>query len=129
MKYDIQATNIELTDAIRDYVDEKVQFLDKFLDATDTSVHAQVEVGKTTQHHHKGEVFRAEMNLHMSGHDVYATAENEDLYAAVDEMKDILSRELRNYKAKQTDKMRRDGSASKEALQEAFREEDKKESL
>lgn len=113
MHIDIKATNMDLTDAIREYVQSKMDALDKFVDGADTSVHAAVDVGLTTKHHHNGEVFYAEVNLHTALSDFYATAEEEDLYAAIDKVQDIVSRELRSSKKKHTDLTRRGARAIK----------------
>lgn len=109
---DIKATNMELTDAIRSHVLEKVNMLEKYLD-DDPSIQGQVEVGKTTHHHNKGEVFRAELNLSVPGDMIRAVEEHEDLYAAIDTMKETASRELRRAKNKQKDQKRKGGRSLK----------------
>lgn len=95
MNIQLLASNIELTDAIRAHVQEKLGGLDKYFDHI---ISARVEVGKTTNHHHKGEVFRAEANLDVPGTVIRAEAVADDLYKAINETKDILKRELMTYK-------------------------------
>jgi len=97
----IKSTNMELTDAISDFVASRVQSLEKFVDQDDTSVSVDIEVGKTTEHHNKGNVFMAEFNFQMGGKNFRAVDENEDLYAAVDVVKEQMAKELRRYKGKQ----------------------------
>ena len=105
---DIKATNIELTSAIRKYVEEKVRMLEKLVAKDDTSAEAKVEVGKISKRHRSGDVFRAEINLHIAGRDLRVVKKTTDLYAAIDESKDEIMRRLERYKTKK-EKMQRSG--------------------
>lgn len=96
---EIQGTNIELTEAIRNYVTEKVESIERFTKRFDPCDVA-VEVGKTSEHHNKGDVFFAEMNITVPGDVVRAHAERDDLYAAIDEAKDDVKRQLVDRKEK-----------------------------
>lgn len=95
----IKATNIELTEAIRDYAEKKVDTLNKFIDKEKEAL-AEIEVGKTTNHHNKGEIFRAEINLKMGDKQFRAVSETADLYSSIDEMRDQIVREVKNDKNK-----------------------------
>jgi len=98
MQIDIKGTNLELTQAIKDYVNEKIGGLEKFFDQI---LEAKVEVGLTTKHHQKGKIFRAEANLEVpQKHIIRAEAEREDLYMAINEVKDELQIQLKKYKEK-----------------------------
>lgn len=88
MKISIKGTRIELTPAIYDYVHKKISSIDKYVDKDYPSAIAQVEVGKNTEHHKAGNVFRAEVHITGAGLDLYAVSEMEDLYAAIDTVKD-----------------------------------------
>ncbi len=98
MRLNIKATNIELTPAISAYVEKKLSVIKKYLEGSDAVV--QVEVGKTTQHHKSGEVFKAEAHIIGGGLDVYATTEQFDLYASVDLLKDEVVQKLMHVKGK-----------------------------
>ena len=102
MNINIKATNMELTDAIRDYVGKKIDSLEKFISQRGSNAQVQVEVGKTTHHHQKGDVFRAEINISLSGNSYQfrAESETEDLYAAIDLARDEMERELTHFKGK-----------------------------
>jgi putative sigma-54 modulation protein len=102
MNINILAKNMELTPAIRDYVEKKVGSFDRFISASDESVICDVEVGKTTRHHKQGEYFRAEINLHIAGKNLYTVSEKDDLYAAIDEVKDEMIRSITTYNNKKT---------------------------
>jgi putative sigma-54 modulation protein len=99
MHIDIKATNIELTPEIKTYVEEKIGDLDKFLTEADQPIHARVEVGRTTFHHQKGDIYLAEVNLMLGGRTLRSKRETSDLHAAILEVRDELSREIK--KAKQ----------------------------
>jgi putative sigma-54 modulation protein len=88
---------MELTDAIKEHVNEKVGSLEKYFD---NIIEARVDVGKTTDHHQKGDVFRAEVNLQVPGTLLRAEAVEEDLYKAINEVKNELQRQLVEYKEK-----------------------------
>jgi putative sigma-54 modulation protein len=83
----LKAVNIELTDALQEYVNKRIASLEKFAKG---DCNAYVEVGKTTNHHKSGDVFKAEINLTIDGKTYRATSETSDLYAAVDDVKDDL---------------------------------------
>jgi putative sigma-54 modulation protein len=116
IKINLKATNIVLTDAIRTYVEEKIGSLARLVPADDESVLAQVEVGKTTQHHQQGEVFRAEVNFHFRGGDLYAEEINEDLYAAVDGVRDDITHQINAKIEKRNTLVRRGGRGIKNLL-------------
>ena len=89
---------MELTEAIKDYVNEKVGSLEKYFDGI---LEARVDVGIISHHHQKGDIFRAEVNLEVpQKHVLRAEAEREDLYAAINEAKDDLQLQLKKFKEK-----------------------------
>ena len=90
---EIKATNMDLTEAIRQYVEKRLMSLEKMCERY-SPCDVAVEVGKTTQHHQKGDVFFAEFNLTIPGEVVRATTTKDDLYAAIDETRDQLKRQL-----------------------------------
>ncbi|MFZ2681989.1 MAG: ribosome-associated translation inhibitor RaiA [Patescibacteria group bacterium] len=90
---EIKGTNMELTEAIKAYVEKRLSSLDKLTEKY-SPCDAAVEVGKTSQHHQKGEVFFAEFNLTIPGETLRATSTQEDLYAAIDVAKDELRRQI-----------------------------------
>lgn len=95
----IKATNIELTDAIRDYIEKKFSIISKFVDEKQIE-RMYIDVGKTTNHHKHGDVFRAECNATISGKKYYATSEQGELYAAIDDLQTELVREINGEKGR-----------------------------
>lgn len=114
MKINIKATGIELTPAISDYVHKKVTTLEKYI--TNDDAVAQVEVGRTTQHHKTGDVFKAEVHVTGAGLDLYAVSEHSDLYAAIDLVKDEIVRNTIQLKGKRESLSRRGGRMVKDMM-------------
>lgn len=110
----LKSTNMELTDAIRAYVEEKVDHLRKLTAEFEPTDDLSVEVGKSTKHHAKGPYFRAEMMLSLPGKDFRAELEAEDLYAAIDAVKDQMRRQITDYKERLQDKSHRATRPDKE---------------
>jgi putative sigma-54 modulation protein len=95
----IQATNIELTEALRAFATEKVMSLERFAKRFDPCDVA-IELGKTSERHQKGDVFFAEVTMSIPGDTIRARVEKDDLYAAIDEMKDDIRVQLVDRKEK-----------------------------
>lgn len=91
---------MEMTDAIRDYALEKMKTLEKFIPQDDSSTKLALELSKTTNHHTHGDFFEAEAQLHIRGKVITVKTTQDDLYKAVDILKDMLSRELIQHKDK-----------------------------
>jgi ribosomal subunit interface protein len=112
----IKSTNMELTDAISDFVMARVNSLDKFVNPDDTSASIDIEVGKTTEHHNKGNVFMAEFNLQVGGKNFRSSNNNEDLYTAIDKVKEEMANELRRNKGKNKTLFKKGSSVLKNLL-------------
>src|SRR5512145_3357911 len=113
MRINIQATGIELTPAISEYVTKKISSLGKYVKGDAV---ARAEVGKSTQHHKTGEVFRAEVHISGAGLDFYAASEQHDLYAAIDVVKDELKETLLQEKGRKETLTRRGAKAIKNLI-------------
>lgn len=117
MRINIKATNMELTSAISDYVERKLKGVEKFsVSHQEEEPLAEVELGKTSNHHHSGEVFRAETNFGVRGKQFRVVSEQTDLYAAIDDMRNELVRELSSHKDKDRSLARRGASMIKSLL-------------
>jgi len=113
--FDVKLTGIEMTEAIRSYLDKRLEKIDKFI-GDDPSAKGQVEIGKTTQGQNKGEIFKAEINLHIAGKSLRTVEEDSDLYSAIDKTQEEMIRSLKSYKGKQRSMMRRGGYQIKKLL-------------
>lgn len=114
MKTNIKATNIELTTAINDYVNKRLEGLTKFI--KDKEIIAYIEVGKTTNHHKNGDIFKAEFNIEISGIKFYTVSEKEDLYKAIDDAKDEMIYQIKNNKKRKQTLFKRGSTSVKKML-------------
>jgi len=117
MEINIKATQMELTPAIRNYVEEKMTMLEKYLGDIQV-LNCDVEVGVTTHHHSKGEIFLAEVNLNLPGEMLRVEKTEEDLYKAIDKVKDHLVREISQYKEKRIANHRKEKEVDAEDMME-----------
>ncbi|MBI2047879.1 MAG: ribosome-associated translation inhibitor RaiA [Parcubacteria group bacterium] len=115
----IKMTGIDLTPAIEEYTRAKINSLQKFFShfsKESGELLFEVEIGKTTKHHLKGDVYRAEINFNSDSTHMRSEATKDDLYAAIDEAKDEMSRELRRDKRKAIHLLKRGGAVFKKLL-------------
>lgn len=89
---------MELSDAVKDYINKKMTALNKFYG--DKIIRATVVVGIDSRHHMKGKKFFAESRLEIAGNDVFASKFEETLYKAIDKIRDYLELELNKHKLK-----------------------------
>jgi len=101
----LNGKNIELTEAIKNYVEKKISSLDKFHPKI---IRAIVEVGVENHHHLKGKIFVAECKLEIPGDDIFASKKEKTLYKAIDKVRDYLETELKKNKAKTREKNKKD---------------------
>jgi ribosomal subunit interface protein len=105
MQINLRANNIELTDKTRDYVQKKMDMLEKFLGKIQL-VNADVELAMTTKHHVKGEIFKTEINLEVPGELLRVEKIEKDLFKSVDKAKDHMALIISKYKEKKISKKR-----------------------
>lgn len=91
MQLSITGLHMDVTDAIKDYINSKFKRIERHDDHV-TNVHVIISVNK---HHH-----RAEATLHGLGGEVFAVAESDDLYAAIDLLTDKVDRQILKQKEK-----------------------------
>ena len=97
MNLNINGTGIDLTVGLKTFVEEKFSEMDKFFDNIQR---ADVDIGMITHHHNKGKIYYAEVNVHVPGRNIRVVKESEDLYKAIDKVRDHLKNELKEYKEK-----------------------------
>lgn len=106
MQINLQSKNMVLTGAIKDYILKRVTNLEKLLsnlEAEKGEAMVDFEVEKTTNHHKAGEIFHASCKINISGQKFYGESDHEDLYSAIDEVKDTLFSDIqKNKDRKQT---------------------------
>lgn len=129
MKIVIKTTDLKLNIALRNYIQEKIDSLEKFANIFQNEkyydgfftkgkpkVEVWLEVGRTTLHHQKGPVFRAEAQMRLPEKSLRAEATGKNLRLAIVEVKDELQRQLKQYKNKITAKTKRRTRVFKKSL-------------
>ena len=95
MQLNVSGHHVEVTAPLREYVESKFERLQRHFDQI-TKTHVVLTVEKSRQ--------RADATIHVSGADLAASAESEDMYAAIDFLADKLDRQLIKHKEKVRDK-------------------------
>ncbi len=95
MQLNISGHHVDVSDALRSYVEEKLQKLERHYDHI-TNAHVILTVEKLQQ--------KAEATVHISGAEVFADADCEDMYAAIDKLTDKLDRQILKHKEKVQDR-------------------------
>ena len=93
MKYNIRGNKLEVTDAINDYIEDKLSKVEKYLDDNDV-VEAKVIISA------KGKEQKVEVTIWSGKYNIRAEETNSDLYAAIDLVVDKLERQFKKYKSK-----------------------------
>ena len=95
MQMNISGHHIEVTEAMKNYVNSKFEKLERHADNI-TNVQVTFSVEKTRQ--------KAEISIHMKGVQLHADATEEDLYAAIDAVTDKIDRQILKHKEKSVDR-------------------------
>lgn len=101
MQIDLTGHHVDITDALRNYVDEKFQRLERHFDNV-INLHVILTVERA--------VYKAEAAMVVSGSRLYADDVRDDMYAAIDGLVDKLDRQLVKHKERLKDHHRVEGS-------------------
>lgn len=101
---------MELTETIKDYVNDKIGGLAKYWDRI---IDADVEVGLTNKHHQSGEIYRCEVNMRVPGDILRVQKTEKDLYKAIDKVKDHLREKIEEHQGRLEAKRRRGARLAK----------------
>ncbi len=91
MQLNLSGQHIEITDSLRDHVNNKFEKLTRHFDHM-TNVHVILSVEKQRQ--------KAEATVHVSGADLFASDENENMYTAIERLVSKLDRQIIKHKDK-----------------------------
>jgi putative sigma-54 modulation protein len=117
MQIKITGKNMELTDAIKEYVEKKIESLEKFYKKI---ILADVMVGMENKHHLKGKIFICECKLTVPGNDVVASKNEKTLYKAVDKVRDYLEGEIKKHKVFRKEKTKKEKRITRENKEYKF---------
>ena len=94
MQLNLTGHHVDVTPALRAYVNEKLEKLKRHFDHV-TGIHCILTVEKLRH--------KAEARVNLSGGSLFADAVEDDMYAAVDSLVDKLDRQILKHKEKLTD--------------------------
>lgn len=94
MEINLSGHHVDITPALRSYVDNKLERLERHFDHA-TDVHVILSVEKLRH--------KAEARMHVTGNQLFADATDGNMYAAIDSLMDKLDRQVKRFKEKQTD--------------------------
>ncbi|UJF33189.1 ribosome hibernation-promoting factor, HPF/YfiA family [Paenibacillus hexagrammi] len=102
MNFTIRGEHLEVTEALRDYVEKKLRRLERYFEAPLTSdVYVTLSVLKGYQ--------AVEVTIPLAGVLLRAEERNNDMYASIDLVVDKLERQIRKHKTKANRKIRQEG--------------------
>lgn len=99
MKIRLKSTKLEMTEAIANYFQDKMNMLEKYLGSIQV-LNCDCEIEKIAGDQKNGKVFRAEVNLEVPGSLLRVEKEAADLYKAIDKVKDHLILVIKKHKEK-----------------------------
>lgn len=103
MKYTIRGINVEVTEALKGYVEKKISRVERYFDAPiESEAHVLFSILK--------EGHKVEVTIPCPGLLVRAEECSEDMYASIDLVAEKLERQIRKYKTRVNRKIRQESS-------------------
>ncbi|ASS76887.1 ribosomal subunit interface protein [Tumebacillus algifaecis] len=105
MKIQVRGNHLEVTEALRQYVDKKIGRLEKYFHApTEFSVHVTLSVVR--------DYHTVEVTMPINGFVLRAEEKSGDMYASIDTVSDKLEKQIEKHKAKLNKRLRQEGVSS-----------------
>ena len=98
MHIDLTGHHMDITQPLRDYVNEKMERLERHFDNV-INTHVVLSVEKLRH--------KAEATIHLNGNSIFADSTQEDMYAAIDTLVDKLDRQVKKHKEKHSNERHR----------------------
>ncbi|MCR5634792.1 MAG: ribosome-associated translation inhibitor RaiA [Lachnospiraceae bacterium] len=115
MEFNILGKNIEVTDGIREHVEDKLGKLEKYF-APETRVNVTLSVEKDRQ--------KIEVTIPVKGNIIRSEQVSNDLYVSIDLVEEVIERQLKKYKNKIVSKERNAGAFRQEYIEKDFADDD-----
>ena len=100
MHLSLSGHHLDITDALRSYVTNRISKLSRHYDHI-TTIHVVLSIDKLDH--------QAEATVHVGGNEIFADATSDDLYASIDALADKLDRQIIKHKEKVADHRVRNG--------------------
>ena len=115
LKFNIRGENVEVTDAIRDYVVKRISKLQKFFeDSVEATAHVNLKV-------YPNRTYKVEVTIPLPYLTLRAEETSNDMYGSVDLVTDKLERQIRKYKTKVNRKSREKGLKNLESASDELK--------
>lgn len=115
MRIKITGRNIELTDGIKDAVEDKLNKLEKYF-TSDTDVYVTLSVEKERQ--------KVEVTIPMKGNYIRSEQVSNDMYVSIDLVEEVIERQLKKYRTKLVTKQQSATSVFKQDFLDAASDDD-----
>lgn len=117
LNYNVRGENIEVTPAIREYVQSKVGKIEKYFDEVpEANAHVNLKI-------YSDRNGKAEVTIPLPNIVLRAEETSPDLYGSIDLVSDKLERQMRKYKTKVNRKFRRQEAEVSEAVSPELKDE------
>lgn len=114
MKFVISGKNIDITEGLRNAVEDKLGKLEKYF-SSDTEIIVTLSVEKERQ--------KIEVTIPVKGNIIRSEQVSSDMYVSIDLVEEIIERQLRKYKKKIIDKKQNGGSFQPEFVEKEYEED------
>ena len=108
MKFIIIGKNIEVTDGLREAVENKLGKLERYF-TPDTEIHVTLSVQRERQ--------KIEVTIPVKGDIIRSEQESNDMYVSIDLVEEVIERQLRKYKNKLIARQQGGGNFQKEFME------------
>ena len=115
MNFMISGKNIEITDGLRNAVEEKLGKLERYF-TPDTKIIATLSVEKDRQ--------KIEVTIPVKGSIIRSEQVSNDMYVSIDLVEEVIERQLRRYKKKLIDKQQEAANFQQEFIDRDFEQEE-----
>ena len=116
----INAIGVELDEEAKKYLIKKLDSLRKFIDLDDESVSVDVRISKSIRRHQSGNLYRVEASILTAGKKCGAKAEEDNLHATFDALKDAISQKISSSKGRKQSLFKKGGAKIKQLLKRNF---------
>jgi ribosomal subunit interface protein len=116
MNIHISSQNVDIETKEMIHIESKIKKLERFFKADDTSAQASILVIKTTNHHHKGDIYKTEIRLHTSGKEHYCESTTSSVSKSFDLAFKSIEKEIKTHYGKKNALFKRGAKKIKEIL-------------
>ncbi|MDQ1299741.1 MAG: hypothetical protein QG636_409 [Patescibacteria group bacterium] len=116
MQIHFKGTNYDLPANITELARKKVESLAKYIGDNKETARAYVDLGKETEAHQNGKIWRTDVNFDVDGSRFYAKAIEDSIEKAIDRSVSELARELQTARKRQQSLVKKGGGVIKSLM-------------